>query len=431
MNKTNSSPSSPSQTRRGAFEKFRQKIRRSKSVSFPATEPESEQHHAADGRERRRANRDRLEEPAQGASPLFKRWGCGRRPSLDLIAVAGMMIAAGELDRLSLRADDVERVRRGEGGGGGQMSPPGSGDGNGSGGGVVVVPPNTPNTAVGSPASPVSPGGGVGDSSIMGRQLGSALSAERREGGFAPFPPANTPVFGGSGAVTPSSRSGSGLGLGGGKQRAARPSKLSEVRRFEEVVRRLSVSDSAVSPGARETEEEPVYRLESFPEFPDGGDHSEDRYESGESTPRYKPGEHYFVEGGLQSGAGVGGSGLKLRGQGDCEEVEGEHKGEETHARPDIWRPEDGVGSGPGEVSSTRDSKGSRLSFATSEERRRSWLDVARRATKGRWDHELEECRGLTEEEEGDGKEGLVMKRKHTMADIVELLRSGKGVQKE
>lgn len=124
----------------------------------------------------------------------------------------------------------------------------------------------------------------------------------------------------------------------------------------------------------------------------------------------------------------MGGSRLKLRGYEDCEEVEGEDKGEEIYVRFDIWRFEDGVGLGLGDVFFIRDFKGLRLLFVILEERRRSWLDVVRWVMKGRWDYELEECRGLMEEEEGDGKEGFVMKRKYIMVNIVELLRLGKGV---
>lgn len=78
-----------------------------------------------------------------------------------------------------------------------------------------------------------------------------------------------------------------------------RLSKLLEVWRFEEVVRRLLVFDFVVLLGVREMEEELVYRFELFFEFFDGGDYSEDWYESGEFMFRYKLGEYYFVEGGL------------------------------------------------------------------------------------------------------------------------------------
>ncbi|KAK0673721.1 hypothetical protein QBC41DRAFT_393097 [Cercophora samala] len=366
-----------------------------------------------------------------------------------------MMIAAGELDRLSFQADDAEKSKRmGEREGaathsesvlgsevlstGSERLSPGSATNN-----IGSVPPNTPNTPVtpntalgsGTPASPT-PGGGE-DRGGLSRSI---LSLSGANGDFVPFPPANTPAFGRSGsaspvagAATPTSRSSSGggvLGTSPGKQRAAGPSRLSEVHNFEEVVRRLSRSDSPSTPrGQQQQEKEPVYRLESFPEFPDRGETSS-AYTSGESTPRHRPAAHYFVAGGLSSG---GVSGLRLRGHGDCEELEGrrvEGKGGDTHAvdcAPDRWRPEDGE-PGEGEVFCPRGSTGSRLSFGTSEERRRSWLDIARRATKGRWDHELEECGGLT----ADGEEGeeVVTKRKHTIADIVELLRLGKGASK-
>ncbi|KAK4198829.1 hypothetical protein QBC40DRAFT_330346 [Triangularia verruculosa] len=353
-----------------------------------------------------------------------------------------MMIAAGELDRLSFLADDMAKSKKkneqatathSEQSPGNETLSPRSVTSP-----VSSVPPNTPNTATGgvTPASP-----------MFGNDVGlsrSVLSLSGGQGDFVPFPPANTPTFTSSGTSSPiagtvtPSRSGAGLlGTSPGKQRAAGPSKLSEVYNFEEAARRLSRSDS-LTPRPQEKEEEPIYHLESFPEFPDRGDTSS-VYTSGESTPRHRPGAHYFVATDLATG---GVSGLKPKGHTDCEQLEGrrleggvgKEQGEETHAvdcKPDTWAPENGE-PGDGEPFCPRDSRGSRLSFATAAERRKSWLDIARRATKGRWDHELEERKALTSVEgEATGNEQVVTKRKHTIADIVELLKMGKATQKD
>ncbi|KAK4178581.1 hypothetical protein QBC36DRAFT_234075 [Triangularia setosa] len=364
-----------------------------------------------------------------------------------------MMIAAGELDRLSFLADDVEKSKKkneretatathNESSPSNETLSPGLATGNAS-----DVPPNTPNTAVGSgtPASPIPSGAATGLSR-------SILSLSDTNGDFVPFPPANTPVFARSGTASPvpgvatPGRSGTGsMATSPGKQRAAGPSKLSEVQNFEEAVRQLSRANSSTPRPQEREEEEPIYRLESFPEFLDRGD-TESACASGESTPRHRPGAHYFVGTDFSSG-GVAGS--KLKSRVDCEqhgEAKGQGDGEEQereiHAvdcKPDTWTPEDGVpGDGepfcPRGTQDSQSSRGSRLSFGTSAERRKSWLDVARRATKGRWDHELEECQGLTTTEAGEAEETkeeetVVRKRKHTIADIVELLRMGKAMQ--
>ncbi|KAK0721536.1 hypothetical protein B0T21DRAFT_424459 [Apiosordaria backusii] len=367
------------------------------------------------------------------------------------------MIAAGELDRLSFLADDMAKSKKkneretatathNESVLTNEMLSPGSAASHTSG-----VPPNTPSQTAGSGTPPsATPSGGLSR---------SILSLSSGQGDFVPFPPANTPVFVRSGTASPipgsaspvpgsSNRSGPVLGSSPVKQRAAGPSKLSEVHSFETAARRQqSRSDSPPTPRPQEKEEEPIYRLESFPKFPDAGD-LESVYTSGSSTPTgHRAGAHYFV---ASSDLGSGGAaGLRLKDHTDCEEKKPGNRAittaalhedkseqeEEVHAvdcRPDTWTPEDGE-PGDGDVFCLRgESSGSRLSFATAAERRKSWLEIARRATKGRFDHELEECRGLTvvegEGEEGNQGEGEAVvgtgrKRKHTIADIVELLR--------
>ncbi|KAK3321526.1 hypothetical protein B0H66DRAFT_173046 [Apodospora peruviana] len=87
------------------FRSLGQRFRRSKSVS---TVPTLSEFPNLDARERRRQSRESFILSELGAfSPLHV--FSGFRP--DLIAIAGVMIATGELDRLTFRADDIAKVR--------------------------------------------------------------------------------------------------------------------------------------------------------------------------------------------------------------------------------------------------------------------------------------------------------------------------------
>ncbi|KAK4192301.1 hypothetical protein QBC35DRAFT_552767 [Podospora australis] len=226
---------------REAFHKFRQRLRRSKSISLPA-DLEAAEALYQDGKKRRLLNRDRLEDPAP-SSPLFRPWLC-RLPNPDLIAIAGMMIAAGELDRLSLLADDVAKARAAGGGGNtpgstGLLSP-------------EVGPPNTPFARSG---------------------ISSPLLSPLRPGDFVPFPPSNTPVYGTSEPASPARAAG----------RRAGPSRLAKVH--------IMGSNSETGHAG--------LQLVSLPEFPDI---NEETYTSRATTPQHTAAGHYFSEPDLNSG---------------------------------------------------------------------------------------------------------------------------------
>ncbi|KAK3990856.1 hypothetical protein QBC44DRAFT_58495 [Cladorrhinum sp. PSN332] len=225
--------------------------------------------------------------------------------------MAGMMIAAGELDRLTFLADDVAKTR--QGGRLGAVSPF-------SAVAEDKTPPNTPASNVGE--------GGAGSpaSSGMCTPLGK----------YVPFPPSNTPVLGGGGSspqILP-------VKQGTGKRTG--PSRLSEVHTFEDT-KSLDERLGAL-------------QLESFPEFAEseGGEETARHFLSGTSTPKHQSGAHYFSGSDLGS-AGVA-SEVKLKGHEKCEDgdvgylgdiSESTPENQETEAhvtecREDEWLPQDG-----------------------------------------------------------------------------------------
>ncbi|KAK3689641.1 hypothetical protein B0T22DRAFT_461938 [Podospora appendiculata] len=207
---------------REAVHKFRwlgRRLRRSKSVSTTTGGWEA-------GKERRRRSRDTCEVFSEsGLSTHFYNLP-SYRP--EIIAFAGVMIATGELDRLSSRADSIAK-------GGISDQDPATSSGISS-SSVPSLPLNTPITQ-------------SGLSSISA----SGISTPFTPGGPAlPFAPANTPV---SGAGTPISTSISHSFYSRYYRGRWAQSRVSELRTSEHVVL-----------------EEPPYLsgLESFPSFQPG-----------------------------------------------------------------------------------------------------------------------------------------------------------------
>ncbi|KAK4161839.1 hypothetical protein QBC43DRAFT_322878 [Cladorrhinum sp. PSN259] len=280
---------------RGAFHRFRQRIRRTKSVPEATPGNTSSSDTAAfwqiqDAKERRRQNRDRYTDPA-GPSPLLRSFSTARHASPGLIAMAGMMIAAGELDRLTFLADDIAKARQG---GQGAVSPFSAIT-------EEKIPPNTP----------MSNAGGVGGNPALS---GTATPLGR----FVPFPPSNTPVVGEGGSPPQISP----IKQNSGKR--AGPSRLSEMHTLESAKSLDECLD--------------VLRLESYPEFAEseGGGENPGYFLSRTSTPKHQAGARYFAGSDMGS-AGVASEG-KLKGHDQCEDGDAGYLGDISRSTPEKER---------------------------------------------------------------------------------------------
>ncbi|KAK4226675.1 hypothetical protein QBC38DRAFT_220848 [Podospora fimiseda] len=241
--------------------------------------------------------------------------------------MAGMMIAAGELDRLTFLADDVAKSR--QGGRSGFMSPF-------SAVAEDKTPPNTPTSNVGE--------GGAGSPASSG--VCTPL------GRFVPFPPSNTPAMSSGGSSSQTSP------LKPNPSKGAGPSRLSEVHTFENT-KSLDERLGAL-------------QLESFHEFAEsGGEEAERHFLSGTSTPKHQPGAHYFLGSDLGS-AGVT-SEVKLKGHEKCEDGDVGYYGdlsgrtpEDKEGKEDEWS-QDGE-PGDSEIFCPRSGgTGRKVSFVRSE----------------------------------------------------------------
>ncbi|KAK0725452.1 hypothetical protein B0H67DRAFT_641872 [Lasiosphaeris hirsuta] len=135
----------PIPARNGAhrYRMLGRKFKRSKSVSAVSI---SSERSSLSGRERRLINRDSYIYSERRV--FFNKPSSEHRSSPNLIAIAGMMIAIGELDRLSFMADSAVLARAS-----GQITAPSSIDNSPK----ATAPPNTPITQSG--LSSVSPSG--------------------------------------------------------------------------------------------------------------------------------------------------------------------------------------------------------------------------------------------------------------------------------